>query len=168
MGPSAIAGTAYFGVTQLEYLLSNAGFLVALSILPLALAPLSESYGRRPVFLWSLAAYTATFVPVTLLRNYPAWAVFRTLSGATASVANSMAAGSVTDLYVANERGSAMNSFALAIFAGQVRTQSNLVSDLDANSLRTVPQAIGPIVAGWVSELLDYRWLWGVCPLISL
>jgi len=120
MGPSAIAGTAYFGVTQLEYLLSNAGFLVALSIIPLALAPLSENYGRRPVFLSSLAAYTATFVPVALVKNYPAWAVLRTLSGAAASVANSMAAGSVTDLYVASERGSAMNTFALAIFAGQV------------------------------------------------
>jgi MFS family permease len=141
IGPSEAAGVVYFHIDKLQYLASNTGFFLALAILPLLLAPLSESVGRRPVFLASAAVYTTTFALTCTIKNYTVWAIIRTMAGAAASVANSMSAGTVADLYRSEDRGLAMNFFALSVY---------------------ISQSAGPAVAGWASSYLDYRWLWGV------
>lgn len=77
--------------------------MLAIALFPMALAPLSELYGRRPIYLISVTTYTLLFIPQCLTRNFAGFAVARFWSGAACSVANSMVSGSVTDLYPAGE-----------------------------------------------------------------
>jgi len=87
---------------------------------PMFLAPLSETLGRRPVFLVALGAYSLTFIPSSLVRLYPLWACVRTVSGLGASVVNTMVPGSITDLYSPEHTSQIMSFYILSLFAGQV------------------------------------------------
>jgi len=94
--------------------------MLAFAFVPLALVPIAERFGRRPIFLVSSVIYALLHIPAALTRNYTAWAVTRALLGASGSCANMMVAGSISDMWAASDRGLAMNAFVLSIFAGQV------------------------------------------------
>jgi hypothetical protein len=91
-----------------------------MAIGPMFLAPLSETFGRRPVFLVALIGYSLTFIPSSILTIYSLWAVVRTISGLGASVVNTMVPGSITDLFNSSDTPRIMNIYILCLFAGQV------------------------------------------------
>lgn len=107
----------------------------------MALNPLSELLGRVKTFSISMSLYTLLFIPQTLTRTFAGFVVSRTLIGVTGSVASSMIAGTLVDMYGNESRGRAMNAFTLSIFVGQ---------------------GLGPVVGAYVAERADYRWVWGV------
>ncbi|KAK1622614.1 MFS multidrug transporter [Colletotrichum phormii] len=78
------------------------GYLV---IGPLLLSPLSEFYGRRPVFYYANIFYTLTHVGSALSPNIGCLLAFRTISGFGASACFSVAGGMLADLYDVHERG---------------------------------------------------------------
>ena len=120
IGPSTEAGVRYFGISTIQYILSNTGFFGMMAVGPMFLAPISETLGRRPVFLVALIAYSLTFIPSSLIRLYPLWAVVRTVAGLGASVVNTMVPGSITDLYNPDQTPRIMSFYILSLFAGQV------------------------------------------------
>jgi MFS family permease len=56
-------------------------YVVALGISPLFLAPMSEVYGRRPLYLWCYAAFSLLQIPCALAPNIATLLAMRTLTG---------------------------------------------------------------------------------------
>lgn len=105
--------------TQLVYLVGNTTFLFAVSITPLVLAPLSEVYGRNPIYLTAVLVFTILYIPQALAKNITTMIVVRWFQGMAASVGNSMVAGSVSDVFHANERGFPMSLYAISVYIAQ-------------------------------------------------
>ncbi|KAG7535897.1 hypothetical protein FFLO_03643 [Filobasidium floriforme] len=140
IGPTQEAGTAYFNISGTQYLLSNTGLMLGIAFAPMALNPLSELLGRVKTFGISMSIYTLLFIPQTLTKSYAGFVISRLLIGVFGSVASSMIAGTLVDMYGSKTRGRAMNAFTLSIFIGQ---------------------GVGPAIAAHIAEKTDYRWVWG-------
>ena len=90
----------------IELILYRTGlrFIAGLGIGPLALAPLSEFYGRTPIYLFGYLIFFAFgFLPA--FGNFPGLLAGRFIQGVSGSAFLSVAGGSVTDLWVGNEIG---------------------------------------------------------------
>jgi len=57
------------------------GFVIMLGIGPLILAPLSETFGRRPLYLICFSVFTLIQIPTALSKNLPLLIVLRTVAG---------------------------------------------------------------------------------------
>lgn len=107
------------GTTQLVYLVGNTVFLFAVAFTPLILAPLSEVYGRSPIYLGAAFMFTLLFIPQALAKNITTIIVVRCFQGMSASVGNSLVAGSVSDVFHANERGLPMSLYSISVYMAQ-------------------------------------------------
>lgn len=97
---------------------------------PLLWSPLSEIFGRRPIYIISLGLYVIFNIPCALAPNIGGLLVCRFLCGVFASSGLSMAGGTIADIWEMEERGMAIAYFAAAPYCGPV---------------------IGPIVCGWIT-----------------
>ncbi|RMZ83010.1 hypothetical protein DV737_g1768, partial [Chaetothyriales sp. CBS 132003] len=112
-------------------------YVLGYAIGPLLLAPMSELYGRLPVYhicnifflIWTLAC--------ALAPNMGSLLAFRLFAGIAGSCPITIGGGSVADVFVATERGGAMAIFALGPLFGPV---------------------IGPVAGGFLSEAAGWRW----------
>ncbi|KAK9894077.1 MFS general substrate transporter [Cystobasidium minutum MCA 4210] len=141
-GPGFVAGTASM---QRELNLSHIMASLAFSLYPLGfglgplvLAPISEVYGRNPMYFVSTILFTLCYLPIALANNLPLICVFRFLSGVTGSVGSTMVGGTIADIWVARERGKAMAFFSIGAFAGT---------------------GFGLVFFGYVEQNLDWRWI---------
>jgi MFS transporter, DHA1 family, multidrug resistance protein len=73
--------------------------LLAFGISQLVWGPLSDRYGRRPVLLWGLGAYTLASIGCVLAASMPLLIVWRTVQGAAMGAAVMGARAIVRDLY---------------------------------------------------------------------
>ncbi|KAK9319364.1 major facilitator superfamily domain-containing protein [Lipomyces orientalis] len=93
-----------------------AGFAVG----PLAWSPLSEQYGRRPIYFISLGLYTIFNIPCALAPNIGGLLVCRFLCGVFASSGLVLAGGTIADIWDIEHRGNAIAYFAAAPYCGPV------------------------------------------------
>lgn len=116
-------------------------YLVGYMVGPFVSAPLSETYGRRTVFIWGTLFYTAFTAGTRRLVCFAVWThaddpemtrytgcigspnlatllVLRFLSGAAGSVPTTNSAGVCADIWSKLERGTAMSYYSIATFAG--------------------------------------------------
>lgn len=155
--PSASFQAAHdLHTTQLVYLCGNTAFLFAVSSAPLVLAPLSEVYGRSPIYLTAALIFTVLFIPQALAKSITTIIVVRFFQGMAASVGNSLVAGSVSDVFHANERGLPMSLYSIAVYISQ--GVSPYVSSV------TVNRASWRIMFWWQGgmSLLTYLAMWVV------
>ncbi|KAF8578166.1 MFS general substrate transporter [Ramaria rubella] len=117
---------------------------------PLVWGPLSEQYGRRPIFIIAFIGYTGFQVGDALAPNTAALLIFRFLGGAFAACPLTNSGAFMADVWDAKTRGKAMALFCLAPFAGP---------------------ALAPTVGGYIAASeVSWRWLYwalaffaGVC-----
>ncbi|KAI9266766.1 major facilitator superfamily domain-containing protein [Phascolomyces articulosus] len=125
-------------VSALQVSLMVCGFGVG----PILWSPLSETVGRKPVYIFALGIYIIFNIPCALAKNIGTLLVCRFLAGFFASVSLTLAGGTISDLFPTHERGAAIAYFAAAPYSGPV---------------------IGPIVGGWVSVgTHSWRWIYWV------
>ncbi|GAO47619.1 hypothetical protein G7K_1819-t1 [Saitoella complicata NRRL Y-17804] len=123
-------------VTCLTTALMVCGFALG----PLVFSPLSEMYGRRPMYFASFFLYTVFNIPCALAPNIGALLACRFICGLFASAPLTLAGGSISDIWPIAVRGKAIAYFAAAPYAGPV---------------------LGPLVGGWVGLKCGWRWvLW--------
>ena len=115
----ADAASRELNSTPLVYLLGNTTHLLAVAVTPMLLAPLSEAYGRRPIYLIAAFLFSVLFIPQALAQSVSTLIIVRTFQGMVASVGNSMVAGSVSDTFHASERGVPMSLYSLAVYLAQ-------------------------------------------------
>ncbi|KAG1466605.1 hypothetical protein G6F56_004657 [Rhizopus delemar] len=131
-----------FGCTEEVAILQVSLMVFGFMIGPLLWSPVSEIWGRKPVYVVALALYTIFNIPCAVAKNIETVLVARFFSGFFASVSLTLAGGSISDLFPTETRGFAVAYFAAAPYAGPV---------------------LGPIVGGWISVGTEnWRWIYWV------
>ncbi|KAF8965491.1 MFS polyamine transporter [Flammula alnicola] len=116
-------------------------FVMGFGIGPLFMAPLSEVFGRRPVYMLSMFLYFIFTLPSALAHNSATLVVGRMLAGLSASAPMCNIGGSIADVWAVENRGAPMAVFSATLFAGP---------------------CIGPMVGGWIGQLAGWRWIYWV------
>ncbi|KAK4686440.1 hypothetical protein P7C73_g3691, partial [Tremellales sp. Uapishka_1] len=122
-------------------------FVTGYIVGPLLWGPLSEHFGRRPIFIFAFTIYTGMQVGCALAPNTAAILIFRFLGGIFASSPLTNSGALIADLWDGDHRGQAMSIFALAPFAGP---------------------SIGPIVGGFIEVSgTDWRWVYWILTMFA-
>lgn len=114
-------------------------YIIVQGIVPSFWSPLSDSWGRRPVYLATFVIFTFASLGLSIVdRNYPALLIFRAFQSVGASGIVSLAYASVADVIVHSERGA---------FLSPLLTITN------------IGPCIGPIIGGGLALASgDPRW----------
>lgn len=121
-------------------------FLVGFVFGPLVFAPLSEQYGRRTILISTLFLYMIFSMATALAPNWPAFLVFRLLSGMFASPPMSVTGGSLADVFPEKiERG-----------------QANLIWSTGT----LVGPLAGPVISGYAYSS-SWTWAFWACMILS-
>lgn len=112
---------ADFHSTNLEL----ASFVVSVYLLgycfgPLLIAPLSEMYGRMPIYNVCNVLYVVFTVACAVAPDMASLIVFRLFAGIAGSSPLTIGAGSISDMIRQEKRGGAMAAWALGPLLGPV------------------------------------------------
>jgi len=131
---------AYFGVGEVAESLATGLFLIGFGAGGLSSGPLSEEFGRNPVYIATFSLYMIFVMASGLSPNFGAQCAFRFIAGYFAATPLSCAGGSINDLFNAKERVWAFPIFANAAFMGPV---------------------LGPVVGSFIGQASpDLEWQW--------
>ncbi|KAH8729533.1 major facilitator superfamily domain-containing protein [Ilyonectria robusta] len=144
---------AEFGNSRIVSTLGLSLFVLGISLGPMFLSPLSEFYGRRPIYLVSWSMYVIWIIPQAVARNIATVLIARFLDGFAGSAFLAVSGGTVGDLFARQELQAPMLMFSLAPFVGP---------------------SIGPLIGGFINYNADWRWtyyvllIWGFAILVSI
>lgn len=108
-----------FGVGSEVATLGLSLFVLGLGFLPLVLGPLSEFYGRSPVYFAGFGIFLAFNFGVAFANNIATLLICRFFAGAAGSAFLSVAGGTIADIFLPHEVGAPMGIYT----AGPFRTQ---------------------------------------------
>ncbi|GAA6017150.1 hypothetical protein JCM10207_002552 [Rhodosporidiobolus poonsookiae] len=128
-----------FGISEDVFQVSSFAYQLMLGVGPLFLAPISETFGRRPMLVALTAIITVLFLPQALAPNYASLCATRFFQGACGSVEGPVISGIVADMWPKRTRGRAMAIFVATVFA--------------ANSC-------GVVISTWMAERVSWRWIY--------
>ncbi|TFL06776.1 major facilitator superfamily domain-containing protein [Pterulicium gracile] len=138
---------AEFGMARLVGVLTISLFVAGYCVGPLLWGPLSEQYGRRPIFLIAFGVYACFQIGGALARSTAQVLVFRFLGGTFAAAPLTNSGALISDLWDARTRGKALALFTLAPFAGP---------------------ALGPTVAGYINVSgTSWRWVFWILSIFA-
>ena len=135
--PSGIL-TQKWHVSNVAYTIGIALFTLGFGAAPMVLAPFSEINGRRPVFVITGVLFVLLQLCCALTRSYAGMLVSRFLLGCAGSTFSAMVGGILADIWITSERNTAMVLFTGATLVGT---------------------GLGPLVSGFVTQHLDWRWV---------
>lgn len=121
-------------------------FVLGFAVGPALWAPLSELYGRRILFYTTFGALTALTAGCAGSTSIATLVVLRFLSGTFGASPMTNSGGIIADLFHPAQRGVGMTIFASAPFLGPV---------------------LGPIMAGFTSEAVGWRWVQGILAIFT-
>ena len=98
--PALPAMTTSFGAPTSQAQLTLSALLLAFGCSQLVWGPLSDRFGRRPILLWGLAAYTLASIGSVLAPSMALLIVWRAVQGAAMGAAVMAARAIVRDLYL--------------------------------------------------------------------
>ncbi|KAK2130661.1 MFS transporter [Fusarium oxysporum II5] len=112
-------------------------YIWGMGVGPLVLGPLSELYGRRVIYLWSLLFFFIWIFPGAFANNIHTLLMGRFLSGFSGSAFLSVAGGTVGDIFPRNQLAFPMMVYTASPFIG--------------------PE-IGPLLGGFINQYTNWRW----------
>ncbi|RDB27730.1 hypothetical protein Hypma_003153 [Hypsizygus marmoreus] len=115
----------------------NLGFAIG----PLIGAPLSELYGRQPVYIGTAIGFIAFSLGAALSPNITSLLICRLLTGLLGAAVFSNFGGSLSDMFTPDERGPLVALFALV--------------------LQGAP-TIGPVPGSFMGQYVSWRWIMGL------
>lgn len=122
---SAIPGMqAEWGIDENTGVLGMTTYLIGIACGALVLAPLSEMYGRRPVYMISLALFTLFVLPCALAQNITTILVMRFFGAFCASALISNCPGSVNDIVDEEHRALAYSVWSIGPMNGRLPWQA--------------------------------------------
>ncbi|KAF8306487.1 MFS general substrate transporter [Clavulina sp. PMI_390] len=123
-------------------------YVIGFGLGPLLFAPLSEMYGRQPVFLTTYAPFVIFHIGCALAQNPQTMMLCRFFAGAFGSAPLTNSGGMISDLFAPYERAVPQTLYGTAPLLGPV---------------------VGPILGGYVSQSasLGWRWLFGIQAIIT-
>ncbi|KAF2093815.1 MFS general substrate transporter [Rhizodiscina lignyota] len=112
-------------------------YLMGLAIGSVILAPLSEMYGRRPIYVGAMAIFAIFIIPCGVAKNLETILICRFFGAFAGSAMIGNAPGTVNDIISEEYRALAFSIWSIGPMNGPV---------------------IGPLVGGFVYEYLSWRW----------
>ncbi|EPS94252.1 hypothetical protein FOMPIDRAFT_130374 [Fomitopsis schrenkii] len=138
---------SYFGFPEELATLTLTLFIFGYCVGPLFWGPLSEQYGRRPIFLVSFPVYICFTLGCGLSKNTASIMIFRLLSGMFAAAPMSNSGALISDIWDAQTRGKALSLFIISPF---------------------MAPACGTILSGYLAEsTLSWRWLFWIMAMMA-
>ncbi|KIY70320.1 MFS general substrate transporter [Cylindrobasidium torrendii FP15055 ss-10] len=130
-----------FHVGHTVTVLSISLFVEGLGWGPLLVGPLSEVYGRNPIYITSYFLLFAFTFPVAFAPHISVYLIFRFLQGFCGSAFLSVAGGTVSDLFDDKTVSNPMAVYTISPFIGPV---------------------FGPLISGFVNQNLWWRWTYWI------
>ncbi|KAK4938287.1 hypothetical protein LTR10_021266 [Elasticomyces elasticus] len=128
---------AEFGNSRIVATLGLTLFVFGLGLSPMVLGPLSEFYGRRPIYIWAYIFFTIWLIPCAVARNIQTMLIARFLDGFSGSAFLSVAGGTVGDMFTRDQLQAPMMIYTAAPFIGP---------------------GVGPIIGGFINYNTSWRW----------
>ncbi len=130
--PALPALTRDLGASMPAAQLTLSALLLAFGTSQLIWGPLSDRFGRRPILLWGLAAYTLASIASTLAPSMALLIAWRVVQGAAMGAAVMCARAIVRDLYLPSEGARMMSRglSGLGVLACVGAPLGGLLSDL--------------------------------------
>ncbi|KAH0592791.1 hypothetical protein MHUMG1_09436 [Metarhizium humberi] len=113
-------------------------YLFGLSLGPLVLAPISDMYGRRPVYMVSLFSFAILLIPSAVAPNLATILITRFMAAFTGSVVMSSAPGTLNELADEDTKTVYFSVWILGAVNGPV---------------------VGPVFAGIIFQYAGWRWI---------
>ncbi|KID93765.1 Major facilitator superfamily domain, general substrate transporter, partial [Metarhizium majus ARSEF 297] len=113
-------------------------YLFGLSLGPLVLAPISEMYGRRPVYIVSLFSFAILLIPSAVAPNLATILITRFMAAFMGSVVMSSAPGTLNELADEDTKTVYFSVWILGAVNGPV---------------------VGPVFAGIIFQYAGWRWI---------
>lgn len=104
--------------TEDQVIGATTGFVVMLGIGPLILAPLSETVGRRMMYLICFSVFSLAQIPTALAPNVATMVAFRTVAGFFGSVGIANGGGTISDMFEPRERAGVFGWYLLGPLLG--------------------------------------------------
>jgi multidrug resistance protein len=121
-------------------------FVLGFAFGPLLVAPLSEIYGRRPVYLVSITLFLIFTVACAVSNSLGMLIVFRFFCGCAGSTAITLGGATIGDSFPQDKRGVAMATWGMGPMLGPI---------------------LGPIIGGYLSASKGWRWVFWLQTIIS-
>ncbi|KGO50466.1 hypothetical protein PEX2_037830 [Penicillium expansum] len=129
--------TAQFHISELVATVGLSLFIFGMGVGPMFVAPISEFYGRRPIYIASLALFTIWLIPCAAANNFGTLLAGRMLGGLTSAAFQSVAGGTIGDLFTRETLQLPMMIYTATPFAGPV---------------------LGPLIGGFINSFTSWRW----------
>ena len=126
-----------FGVSNIVATLGVSLFVAGLGLSPMILGPMSEFYGRKPIYVVSLILFVILLIPAAVAQNIETMLIFRFLDGFAGSAFLTVSGGTVGDCFSGPQLQSPMLIFTASPFMGPI---------------------LGPIVGGFINSFANWRW----------
>lgn len=132
-------GSLSAGVDQVTWVLTS--YIVASAIMTLPVGYLSQRFGRRKLFLWSVAGFTVSSMfcgQANSLNEMIFWRVAQGVFGASLAP---LSQATLLDTYPPEKHAKAMSAWGMGIMLGPI---------------------LGPTLGGWLTEYYSWRWVFYV------
>ncbi|KAL7619701.1 hypothetical protein AAE478_010243 [Parahypoxylon ruwenzoriense] len=126
-----------FGVSTTIATLGVTTYLLGLAVGSLLVAPASELYGRRPVYIFCMICFTLLVIPCCMATSLAEIIVVRFFGAIFGAVMIANSAGTIVDISTEEYRGLVMSLWSIAPLNGPVT---------------------GPVIGGFVYQYLGWRW----------
>jgi multidrug resistance protein len=151
--PSLPGVESEFGISRMVGLLGLTTYQLGMAVGSLVVAPLSEIYGRRPVYIVTMGLFTLLVIPCGLAKSIETILISRFFGAFFGAAMMTNAAGTVSDIIPPQYIALAYSFWGIGPINGPV---------------------IGPLVGGFVFQYLGWRWnnwlvlIMGFCGFIAL
>ncbi|KAH9880055.1 hypothetical protein J1614_002080 [Plenodomus biglobosus] len=127
------------------------GFMVSVYVLgfafgPLIIAPLSEMYGRLPLYHSCNLLFVVFTIAAAVASNMGQFIVFRFLMGCFGGGPMVLGGGTIADLIPRHQRGTAMGIWMMGV---------------------TIGPCVGPLIGGYLGEAKGWRWNFWIVAIVA-
>ena len=121
-------------------------FVLGFAVGPLVIAPLSETYGRQPVYIISMFFFVICQLACALSTNVGMLLAFRFLAGCAGSTPVTIGGATIGDMFPKKNRGGAMAVWGMGAQLGPI---------------------LGPVIGGFLSQAKGWRWVFWLLTIVS-
>jgi multidrug resistance protein len=138
---------ADFHNSRIVSTLGLSSFVLGLAMGPMLLSPLSEFYGRKPIYVLSWLLHIVFIIPQAVTQHISVVVLFRFFDGFSGSAFLAVSGGTVGDLFSHDELQAPMALFSMSPFIGP---------------------SLGPLLGGFINYYTNWRWTYYVLIIWSL
>ncbi|KAJ2541629.1 hypothetical protein EV175_006128, partial [Coemansia sp. RSA 1933] len=107
---------------------------------------LADRFGRKSIYIVSMVVYTCGSIGCALSKSLGALIISRIIQSAGASSAQSTDAGTISDIYPREQRGTALGIYYLGPLLGPF---------------------LGPLIGGYIGQDVGWRWVFWVLAILG-